>query len=49
MLLKKIVSYLKISYDAKENMDVVKKVIEAVEKDNGGQEKCPWSHAQLKG
>ena len=37
------------SYGAKENQEVVDKVIKAVDDDNGGPAKCPWTHAQLKG
>ncbi|XP_031557645.1 uncharacterized protein LOC116294229 isoform X2 [Actinia tenebrosa] len=36
------------SYGAKENQDIVEKVIQAVDGDNGGCDKCPWTHAQLK-
>jgi hypothetical protein len=45
-----IMYYLKIhSYGAKENQDIVEQVIQAVDADNGGATKCPWTHAQLKG
>jgi hypothetical protein len=38
-----------LSYSEKVNQDAVLKVTQAVFEDNGGQDKCPWSSAQLKG
>lgn len=37
------------SYSAKKNQDVVGKIIQEIEHVNGGKDKCPWSHAQLRG